>query len=123
MLWRHNKVYNWGARDEWVGPRPPAFFTEDEEIRSGLEIYKTHIIEGTFGEILRHALNSITLLYMNVRGKTNSSRVRNFLIVLNEITRIINLNKVSVCFVTSAGRSKHLSQTSDLRITGIPLEG
>ena len=60
---------------------------------------------------------------MNVRGKANSSRVRNFLIVLNEFTRIFNLNKVSVCFVTSAGRSKHLSQTSDLRITGIPLEG
>ena len=60
---------------------------------------------------------------MNVRGKANSSRVRNFLIVLNEFTRIFNLNKVYVCFVTSAGRSKHLSQTSDLRITGIPLEG
>ena len=60
---------------------------------------------------------------MNVRRKANSSRVRNFLIVLNEFSRIFYLNKVSVCFVTSAGRSEHLSQTSDLRITGIPLEG
>ena len=43
------------------------FFTEDEEIWSGLEIYKTHIIEGTFGEILRHALNSITLIHERER--------------------------------------------------------